>query len=83
MIPRFGSGGRNVNPGRADEVFAEHADFSPTSMLHCLTMLRFCGSGCQPTSGNSRRCPRSLHRQQQSFRQATYRRIASSISRAV
>ena len=24
MIPRSGGGGRNVNPGQADEVFAEH-----------------------------------------------------------
>jgi hypothetical protein len=24
MIPRSGGGGRNVNPGKADEVFAEH-----------------------------------------------------------
>ena len=24
MIPRSGAGGRNVNPGWADEVFAEH-----------------------------------------------------------
>ena len=25
MIPRPGGGGRHVNPGKADEVFAEHA----------------------------------------------------------
>jgi hypothetical protein len=24
MIPRSGGAGRNVNPGKADEVFAEH-----------------------------------------------------------
>ena len=26
MIPRSDRGGRNVNPGWADEVFAEHGD---------------------------------------------------------
>ena len=32
MIPRSGGGGRNVNPGKADEVFAEHARREPSEL---------------------------------------------------
>ena len=38
MIPRSGAGGRNVNPGWADEVFAEHEGPTPA-----LTQARLLG----------------------------------------
>ena len=32
MIPRSGGGGPNVNPGRVDEVFADHAPGEPADL---------------------------------------------------